>query len=166
MKDYNDLVPPLALPIGGKTYTIPPVSARLGLTMQTDIEALASWDGVRMYQEFLGETYDEMMADGVALGALDRAFLAALADYQVGRDRAEMVWEQGADPDFLERVRAMAQNKGLLVSPRSTSTAAAPKTRTPASGRTTRSRQATQPSKRKTAAKASPGRRSSTSGRS
>lgn len=94
------------MPIGGKTYTIPPVSIATGLLLRNAVigddakalEELAGNSEEDGYRRILGDAYDEMKADGVPWDALDRAYLTAVTDHQRGRIIAEVVWEVGHDP--------------------------------------------------------------------
>lgn len=127
MKDFSEFIAgPLKLPIGGKLYTIPPVDITTGLLLRraldpSDTEAVerlllgddehkgrrrngaAADDRVMLagYRRVLGSALDEMLADGVAWDAMDRAYLTAVTDHQRGRVIAEQVWELGYDPKAL-----------------------------------------------------------------
>lgn len=114
LRDFRDIWVPLVLPINGKQYTVPPVSADTGLLLALvgaeDSEASA--DAERelngdWHRRMLGTAYDEMIADQVPWPALDRAASAALADHQHGRLAAIAVWDVAADPKGLaELLRA------------------------------------------------------------
>lgn len=150
-KDFREFADPLRLPIHGKTYTIPPVPARLGIQLLglakgDDVPELAALTGMDLWKALLGSAWDEMVADDVPMSAIARAGLTALADYQQGRVVAEAVWEGGIDPERMAaRVAAL-----LKESAPSTRTDEASTTPTPASTSGTTSRRRT----RRTAPKA------------
>lgn len=162
-KDFHEFSQPLRLPIGGVVYEIPRVSAALGLqllgVLEGDEAALDARTPRELWALLLGEAGEQMIADGVPWAAYDRAGLAALADYNGGRDAAERAWEVGLDPEALAAMMAAAQG-----SQQSTSTAAESTTPSPGSGSTTTSRPGTKPADRKP--KRSRGVTSSTSGSS
>ncbi len=97
------------MPIGGKLYTIPPVDIPTGLLLrdaleqqdQSAVDELAGDDDMSAFRRILGAAFDDMMADGVSMGALDRAYITALTDHHKGRVIAELVWEVGHDPKAL-----------------------------------------------------------------
>jgi hypothetical protein len=105
-KDFSELVEPLVLPINGKQYTIPPVSMVDGIRFNTAADPNAA-EGTEVildpefFEMFLGDTYRQMLADGVPGIAITRAAMTALADFQRGRTVAEVMWETGADPKAL-----------------------------------------------------------------
>lgn len=106
LKPYEDIYEPLELPIGGKTYVIPPVGAKDGLRFDAasnpsnqDAEHITDEE---FYRIFLGAMYDEMIADNVSGTAISRAAMTALADFQRGRAVAEIMWETGGDPTAVE----------------------------------------------------------------
>jgi hypothetical protein len=137
--DFNELVDPLVLPVNGVKYSIPPVSMAAGLKF-TRVTAEGSdptetMSDEEFYGAFLGGTYELMVADGVPAAAVNRAALAALADFQRGREVAEIVWTTGADPKALTAYVAKSQNRAQR---RSKSTVAASTTKQPASTSGTR----------------------------
>lgn len=152
-KDFREFAEPLRLPINGKTYDIPPISARLGLQLlglekgETD-SPLASLSGMELWQAILGSAWDAMVEDDAPMSAIARAGLTALADYQQGRAVAEAVWEGGIDPE-----RMAARVAALQESMPSQSTDEASETPTRASTSGTTSRRST---KRTAKAKAEP----------
>jgi hypothetical protein len=103
-KDYNQIVEPLALPINGKLYTIPPVSIAGGIRLD---EGLAPDSEKPMPDEefkriTLGDALDEMRADSVRPTAISLAAMTALADHQTNRGAAEIMWESNGNPKALE----------------------------------------------------------------
>lgn len=99
--------PPLVFPIGGKKYTLNPVTIPNGITLQRIINGkdkkLAQAAGEVLWRLVLGDDlWDRFVEDGVPVEAATRAGLAALAEYQYGRDAAEAAWEAGADPKALQ----------------------------------------------------------------
>jgi hypothetical protein len=134
--DFEQVYEPLVLPINGKEYTIPAVKGIDGLrfnaalatpTKDTSDGAPEVFSDAEFTSMLLGDVYQQMIDDGVPEAAVKRAQLTALADFQVGRDAAEMMWATGGDPKALTQyVRDHAPNRAAR---RSKSTAAAAKTR-------------------------------------
>lgn len=116
----------------GKTYRVPPPNAQTGLWLSTlaelgtvaasggnlsaqDVADLTLDDDEEkpFYRRVLGPAYDEMVADKVPVEFVTRAFLTALADFQTGREMAEVTWEAGLDPEAVaalltQRIQARA----------------------------------------------------------
>jgi len=133
-RDWDE-VTALPLPIRGKTYVVPPMSAAALLRHNVVREAIekyladvkdlpdgAEWPEVpaagRMSDEeffeiTLGPVLAEMRADGVPEAAIIRASLVVLADAREGRDVAEYLWEHGPSPEGLA---ASMEAANLLVS--------------------------------------------------
>jgi hypothetical protein len=109
MRDWRDIHVPLVLPINGKQYKIPPVSVETGALIrlaQSDDEEAARVATEQLNDGFneriLGDTYAEMLADGVPDVAVVRAATTALVDHNHGRVAAVAMWETGAlDPEAL-----------------------------------------------------------------
>lgn len=144
LKAYEEFAEePLAFPIAGKTYTVPTVSFRDGIKLQRVLsgedKSLNDAPAEEAWRLVLGAAYDEMVADNVPMEALSRAGLAALSDFQFGRESAERVWESGLDPKALQAALAAAE-KPSPASKRSRSTASATRTRKRASSPSTTSR--------------------------
>lgn len=122
---------PLVFPIGGKKYTLKPVSIPNGRILANLISGkdkkLNSAPSEELWKLVLGDLWDQFEQDGVPIEAATRAGLTALADFQYGRDAAEAAWEAGADPKALQEY--MAKRPSNRAQRRSTSTAAAKKTR-------------------------------------
>lgn len=140
MRDYDELVTKLELPIGGKVYVVPPVSLRVGLQLiaaRTNPE-LAGETELDLWKLVLGPVYQQMLDDDLPVDAVRRAGQTALADYQGGREVAERVWEAGIDPEFQAAVAAAA----LTASTTLTSTGSATKTRSRGSTKRTTARPA------------------------
>lgn len=101
LKPYEEIAAePLAFPIGGKTYTPPPIGAKSGIYLMrafTGDPEVAADTSQSLWQVLLGPAYDEMVADDVPLDAIARAGFAALVDWQGDRARAAEVWESGAN---------------------------------------------------------------------
>jgi hypothetical protein len=133
---------PLVFPIGGKNYTLKPVTipnGRIlaGLINGTD-KKLSAAPAEELWKLVLGDLWDEFIEDGVPLHAATRAGLTALAEHQYGRPSAEAAWEAGADPKALKEYieSRMPTNR---VQRLSSSTAGAKKTPSPVSTKTTTS---------------------------
>lgn len=161
MRDYEDLAPPLEVPIRRKTYIIPPVPATLGLQLmlagdgdEDALRELENLKGTAFTQALLGDAYDQMVADNVPLGAMNRAFITALADFRFGRETALEVWDTGKSPEFLAALMAAAEAEALKSE---TSTAAVSKTPGRASTSGTTSRRATSAPRKKPVASRSRG---------
>ena len=131
-KDYQELADPLVLPINGKSYTVPAVGLADGikLTAALDPESKTPVTDDEFNRMLLGTAYNEMLADNVPGPAVIRASLTALADFQKGRETAEIMWETGGDPKALTAWVKAATNRAQR---RSTGTGAAKKTPSPAS---------------------------------
>jgi hypothetical protein len=146
LRAYEEIAPePLAFPIGGKLYTVPPVGYVQGLRLTEMIQTGPDGDfkesAEDVWRMVLGPAYDEMKADNVPGDALARAAFSALTDFQYGRDAAEAVWESGLDPKALsEAMTRKAAAKKPPATTRSRSTASGTRTRKPASTRSTTSR--------------------------
>jgi hypothetical protein len=133
---------PLVFPIGGKTYTHTeptiPNGIRLNAIMTGTAEDSAALTEIDLWRLALGPLWDEMIADGVPLRAATRAGLAALTDFQYGRQLAEAAWVAGANPKALEAyLTPPAPNRATRRSP---STAKATTTKKPANSSGTISR--------------------------
>jgi hypothetical protein len=132
--------PPLVFPIGEKTYTVCSINERdfaEGLRWQ---QIFAGVEPEPPSEEqpklILGPVFDEMIADGVPANAIARASYATLTDFQLGREAAEEAWSAGINPEAL--AAALAAKQTTQKQTPSSSTAAAPKTRSRASTNGTR----------------------------
>lgn len=133
LSEYESFAnPPLIFPIGGKKYELKPVNIPDGRTLAKIIEGkdkkLSALPAEEVWRLALGDLWDQFIEDGVPIDAATRAGLAALAEFQYGRDTAEAAWEAGADPKAIQEYvdRTLPKNRAQR---RSTSTAAAKKTR-------------------------------------
>lgn len=150
LKPFEELsLDPLIFPIGGKEYRAKLIGVQDGLRLQAAIEgtddSLNDQPPEVLWRMVVGEAWDEMLADNVPLEAMNRAGLAALADFRYGRAEAERVWEVGVSPEALAALAAAPNRAQRRASKRSSSTGAARKTRSRASTTGTTSRKATQP---------------------
>lgn len=157
----------LRLPINGRVYVLPPVSAELGPRVQAlidlgidiatgkdpDIEdAEEVLDDIAerdLYREVLGDAYDAMQTDGVPWTWLKHAALTAMVDAARNRAEAEWYWEQLGKS---EPAKKPAKRPTDRQAPRATA------------NRTSRGSTAGMTSPRKRAAKAPRGERSSNTG--
>lgn len=151
LRPYEEIIGPLVIPVRGKEYTLPVVSAVDGLRLKqvmtgekTDLPT--SW----LYKTLLGDAFDQMLADHVGGDVIDRVFITALTDVKDGRDSAEDVWEHGVPKALREAA------KGILLTQPTTPLAAASTTPAPVSGSGTKTR---------TRAAQSRGKKSSATGR-
>lgn len=154
----------LRLPINGRVYVLPPISAELGPRVQALIdygidivvghetnedEAAEVLDDLAerdLYKEVLGTVYDAMQADGVPWAALKHAAMTSIIDATRNREEAEQYWERLGKPETPVKQPADRQ------APKATAT------------RTSKASTAGTTSRRKPTRKAQPGRPSSSSG--
>lgn len=158
--DWAQLVG-LRLPIGGRVYELPPISAELGPRVQALIDYgidiavgnESAADGAQilddvaerdLYKEVLGPVYDAMQADGVPWAALKHAAMTSIIDATRDREEAELYWERLGKPEPANPPEKPARK------------ATATRTNKASTGGTT--------SRKPTAGKARPGRRSSSTG--
>ncbi len=105
----------LRLPVNGKMYCLPPISAELGPRVQAlvdlgvdivrgkepaadDMEVLDDVSERDLYRDVLGDVFDAMQADAVPWVALKHAAMTSIIDAARGRDEAELYWEQLGKP--------------------------------------------------------------------
>ena len=106
---------PLVFPIGEKDYTVKPVGIddgyRLADILNGDEKASKGVTNADLFRLAMGNTYDEMREDGVALHLAFRAGMASLAHFRTltagstfedATAAAEAIWESGLDPKALE----------------------------------------------------------------
>jgi len=185
-RDWDE-VTALPLPIRGKTYRVPPMSAAAVLRYTVVREAIEKYladlkdipEGAEapevppearlsdeeLFEITLGPLLTEMRADGVPEAAIIRAALVVIADEREGRDVAEYLWEHGPSPEALA---ASMQAANLIVSSMpSPNGAEASGTRSPArtNGTKTSPRRSSRTPKG-TAPRMSPGRKSPGNGHS
>lgn len=146
LKAYEEFAQePLAFPIGGKSYVVPPLGFTDGIRLQRILigqdESLNDAPPEAAWELILGSAFEEMCADKVPMEAVARAGFTAMTDFQFGREQAERVWESGLDPKALADAIRGAEKQ--LASQRSNSTGAARRTRTRASSTGTTSRPTT-----------------------
>ncbi len=139
-KDYTEFVEPLRLPYRGVVFEVPPmgIEAGLRLTQALDPESTESVSDDELKDLLFGAMAEKLQ--GLPVDVVGRFVLTALADFQGGREAAEAIWEAGADPKAIER---WVGARKVEASEPSTSTAAAPTTRSRARGSGTTSRKAT-----------------------
>lgn len=106
-KQYEEVADPLSFPLGDKSYTVE-VGLAAGIRLKKIMEQQAADETVDPLtdEEFnrlvLGPTYDQMLKDDVPLAFVARVVLTVLADFQRGREVAEVMWETQANPKALE----------------------------------------------------------------
>ena len=105
----------LRLPISGKVYQVPPVSAELGPQLQAlmssagdmaegsdpsdvDRQVLDDLGEQDLFRRVLGPVYDEMVADGVPWPALKHAAMTVIFDATIDRETAERYWQTLGKP--------------------------------------------------------------------
>ncbi len=143
LKDYSELAQePLSFPYKGTLYTLEPYDIPTGIKLTTILAGKDEEFSARpiqdLYQLLLGPLWDRMLADGVPLAFASRCGMTAMADFQFGRTMGEAAWEAGADPKALAAYLVRQLPRALR---RSTSTAAANATRSPASTTGTKPRE-------------------------
>jgi hypothetical protein len=117
-KDFKDVAPdPLKLPINGRLYVIPPVSAADGLKAWQWIKNGAKADGTSAKVEdvarlLLGAAHKRLLADKVSWQALNRVYLTVISDFTNGRSAAEVMWETGGNPKALTAMTRSAKPEG------------------------------------------------------
>lgn len=165
-----------------KSYTIPPVDAELGPRIQAImdqattalhaqmvakargetapavpeptgmVELLSDDEERKLYPRLLGPAYEEMLTDLVPWSFVQHCAATTMIDASIGRQAAEMFWEQ--------RAPGKSEEEPVTVPNRAQRRATGQRTRTGSTaGTTTRKRPAAQ-----AAAAKSTGRRSSSSG--
>ncbi len=143
----------LRLPIDGKTYVIPPISAEDGLWAQAlldvavkadggaeasedDVAVLNDDDERNLYERMLGPVYDEMKADKIDWPSIARAGTTAYLFFTVGEEAAQSFWQSGSSGE------AQGPNREQRRSSRTTSSRSGRSTKTAGSraGTTSRNR--------------------------
>ncbi|MFE5777078.1 hypothetical protein [Brachybacterium sp. NPDC056505] len=149
----------LVLPINGKDYRIPAVSAQLGLKLQRILEVtedaqnnrasdedvqelISDAEEMELYPDVLGDAYDEMLADGISYPRLRLAAITAILWNVHGEDMAADYWAAGG--------KAPEPNRAQRRAPK-TPTGGASTTKRPASGSGTSTRRKPSDSARKAA---------------
>lgn len=137
-EDLDELVEPLALPIRGKTYTLPRVSLEDGIRLKSvfDGNPDPTLTDEIVNGILLGPVHQELTADGVSDEWVGRVILTAMADLKSGRVQAEIMWKTGGDPKAIGALMvSLAPNRAARrkASKSSTSTGAADTTKPPAS---------------------------------
>lgn len=148
----------ISLPIGGKTYKVPPISIEAGLRFQEllgiaakakkaedtgtefeltdlDTQVLTDQQERDLYSEALGDVYEELIADGVSFDELKMAAMYVLIKSVQSEETAEAFWNNGG--------KAPARNRAERRTATRTRTGAATTTRKPASRTGTTTRKAT-----------------------
>lgn len=110
------LDPTLKLPIRGKTYTVQSPDAKTGLWVQAlfiESKILDDDDERAAFQRVLGDTFDEMSADGVPWEYVKHAATTAMLWIVHGKDAADRFWNGGGDtPKAPKRKRKGGGKKG------------------------------------------------------
>ena len=152
-RDLTDVLDlSLTLPIRGKAYRVLPPSAEIGLKLQQKMALgiIASEGGnvpdeVREQVEIdddhlpdfahqvLGDTYDEMVTDGLSTPEIEFAVSTAFIAWTSGKAYAEVFWESGG--------KASTPRPTNEPTPSGKAGAAATTKKTPTSGSGTTSRQ-------------------------
>ena len=101
-KDFAEFADPLALPINGKTYVVPPIGVQDGINLLLMIEEKKPLTNEQLGRMLLGAAYDTLMGDNVPADAFQRVIMTALAEFQHGRATAELIWETGGNPKAIQ----------------------------------------------------------------
>lgn len=97
----------IKLPIGGKEYELPDVSAKLGHALRLaqagkPVPFLTGLSPEKEANLFLGaDLYKQMVADDIPDEAIQRASLVVIMNWKLGRDAAEAAWEAGINPELI-----------------------------------------------------------------
>lgn len=124
-EELTELVEPLELPIRGKRYTLPQVSLEDGLRVTAALNGRPdpelTDDKIRVI--LLGDSEEQMKADGVSAEWRGRAYLTAMSDFLHGRAAAEIMWRTGGDPKAIQALtESVAPNRAARRKKASTST--------------------------------------------
>lgn len=118
MRDLNEVLDlNLYLPVGGKTYTVKPPSATVGVQLVDRLAfGIAADAGIDLGDEqrravevtdddlpdfgrqCLGPVLDEMLADGLTWQQVEFCITTAFYAWTVGKEFAEHYWETGGKP--------------------------------------------------------------------
>lgn len=109
-RPLEEVVGPVVLPIRGKNYTLPPVSLADGVAMHRAAAGGDTFPLKDLIRAILGDVKDQMQADGVPDSVIDRALWTGVADFQTGREAAELVWEHGVPKEILANLLAPLQD--------------------------------------------------------
>lgn len=143
LKAYEEFADePLAFPIGGKVYTVPPIGMRDGIRLQRAIsgqdDSLKDAPPEELWKLVMGDVWQQMLDDDVPVEAAGRAGAAALTDFQFGREAAEKVWEHGLSPEWMAALGSASQSGEDSQGSSSTGEASATRSRASSSGTTSR----------------------------
>jgi hypothetical protein len=106
LRAYEDIVGPLIIPARGKTYTLPTISLSDGVKLHAAING-GTLDAGELDRILLGDAKQQMVDDHVGGDVIDRALLAALTDFQQGRESAEEAWENGVPKAMREAAKEL-----------------------------------------------------------
>lgn len=107
LRAYEDIVGPLIIPARGKEYTLPTVSLSDGVKLHAALSNGGELDAGELERILLGDAKQAMVDDRVGGDVIDRALLAALTDFQQGREGAEEVWENGVPKAMREAAKEL-----------------------------------------------------------
>lgn len=116
----------LTLPLGGRRYTVPAPSARVGIRVQrivsaagraadggdVDAELVADEAEEDLYTAVLGSAYDAMVTGGVSWPALKHASITAMVWIAQDKATAERFWNSGGDPSRMAPNRRACRSAG------------------------------------------------------
>jgi hypothetical protein len=137
-KPFEEIVGPITVTIRGKDYTLPDVSLADGVRIhRMGTEGAEDTTFGDLYRIILGPLQDELDADGIPAGTIERLFYTGLADVRGGRDAAEYLWEHGVPKEALNQIKEAA-----VAQAQTTPQAAESTTKPPASGSGTKNRTA------------------------
>lgn len=135
----------LSLPVGGKTYKVPPISATDGLwataltdlavkdkPSESDVATLNDDDERNLYQRMLGPVYDELIADDVAWPVIQRCGRTAFVFFTLGEGPAAKAWEAVGEAPAPNRETRRKASKGSGTRTRKRVSTAGTRSRKPA----------------------------------
>ena len=101
----EDILGPIVLTMRGQEFTLPQLDHNQSCKLRERIDAGETITTAEISALFLGDTAEAMTAIGVPLAAIDRALWVAFTDWQVGREAAQIVWEQGPPKKAIEALQ-------------------------------------------------------------
>lgn len=111
LRPYEDIVGPLTVTIRGKDYTLPDISLADGVRMhRAGKEGAEDLSIPELVGIILGPVREEMIADGLPGGIIDRVFYTGLADFKGGREAAELMWENGVPKEIQTAIQKAVNN--------------------------------------------------------
>lgn len=102
-KSYEEAVGPIVLTYRGREYTLPTLTAEESRSLHESAGAAVP---IRdLASVLLGDAREAMDRDRVPLSVVDRVLWTAVADWRLGRDAAEAVWNDGVPAEWLRIIK-------------------------------------------------------------